>query len=64
MTARDRLKHMAIKAPISGAIHLLNIHTVGGVITPAETLMEIVPQDSQLTVEARIAPQAIGQSAN
>ncbi len=44
------------------------IHTVGEVITPAEPLMQIVPQGSKLTVEARIAPQdidqlALGQSA-
>src|SRR5690606_11670516 len=54
--------------PIAGAVHLLAINTAGGVVSPAETLMEIVPQDSRLTVEARIAPQdidqvSIGQSA-
>lgn len=63
VTAQDRLRHAEIKAPIGGAVHLLAIHTVGGVVTPAETLMEIVPQDSRLTVEARIAPQDIDQVA-
>lgn len=63
VTARDRLKHAELKAPISGVIHLLAIHTIGGVISPAETLMEIVPQSSRLTVEARVAPQDIDQIA-
>src|SRR5690606_34921206 len=57
VTASQKLKHAEIKAPFAGAVHLLAINTVGGVVCPAETLMEIVPQDSRLTVEARIAPQ-------
>jgi HlyD family secretion protein len=63
VTARDKLRHAEIKAPISGAVHLLSVHTVGGVITPAETLMELVPQGGALTVEARISPQDIDQIA-
>lgn len=66
--ARDALSHVDIRAPIAGAVHRLKIHTVGGVVTPAETLMEIVPQGADLTVEALVAPQdidqiSIGQSA-
>lgn len=61
VSALEQLKHIEIKAPIAGAVHALSIHTIGGVITSAETLMEIVPQASQLTVEARIAPQDIDQ---
>lgn len=68
ITALNDLKHIDIKAPIGGAVHQLAIHTIGGVITPAEILMQVVPQGSELTVEARIAPQdidqlALGQSA-
>ena len=61
VTARDRLTHANIKAPIAGVVHLLSVHTVGGVIAPGETLMEIVPKKSVLTVEARISPQDIDQ---
>lgn len=63
VTALDQLKHIEIKAPIAGVAHQLTVHTVGGVITSAETLMEIVPQGSTLTVEARIAPQDVDQLA-
>jgi HlyD family secretion protein len=61
VTARDKLKHTDIKAPATGVVHLLAIHTIGGVVTPAETLMEIVPQNSVLTVDAQIAPRDIDQ---
>lgn len=63
VAALDQLKHIEVKAPIAGTIHQLSVHTVGGVITPAETLMEIVPRESLLTVEARIPPQDIDQVA-
>lgn len=59
-TALNELKHLDIKAPIAGVVHQLAVHTIGGVITAAEPLMQIVPQ-STLTVEARIAPQDIDQ---
>ncbi|WP_062212864.1 HlyD family type I secretion periplasmic adaptor subunit [Aureimonas sp. AU12] len=59
--ALDQLRHIEIRAPIAGTIHKLAIHTVGGVIRPAETLMEIVPRGAALTIEARIAPQDIDQ---
>lgn len=61
--ALDHLQRVDIKAPISGVVHRLAIHTVGGVINPAETLMEIVPQGSPLTVEARVQPHDVDQLA-
>ena len=59
--ALDQLKHIDVRAPIAGTVHKLAIHTVGGVIRSAETLMEIVPREAELTVQARIAPQDIDQ---
>ncbi|MGZ2386200.1 HlyD family type I secretion periplasmic adaptor subunit [Rhizobium brockwellii] len=61
VAAFDQLRHVEIRAPIAGVVHGLSVHTVGGVITPAETLMEIVPEDAALTVESRIAPQNVDQ---
>ncbi len=61
VTALDQLKHIEIKASIGGTVHQLASHTVGGVITPAEVLMQIVPKGSALTVEDPIAPQDIDQ---
>ena len=42
-------------------MHQLNIHTVGGVIAPGETLMLVVPEADQLVVEARVNPTDIDQ---
>ncbi|PIP00583.1 HlyD family type I secretion periplasmic adaptor subunit [Pleomorphomonas carboxyditropha] len=61
VTARDRLKHSDVRAPIAGTVHLLAVHTVGGVVTAAETMMEIVPGKDDLTVDARISPQDVDQ---
>ena len=59
--AQDTLDRIEIKAPRSGTVHELQIHTVGGVINPAETLMTIVPDDEKLAIEVRVAPTDIDQ---
>ena len=59
--AQDQLDRIDIKAPRSGVVHELQVHTVGGVIQPAETLMTIIPSDDKLAVEVRIAPTDIDQ---
>jgi hemolysin D len=56
-TARQGL--MRLTAPVDGVVQQLNVHTVGGVVTSAETLMEIVPDDT-LEVEANISNRDIG----
>ncbi|TIP52533.1 MAG: HlyD family efflux transporter periplasmic adaptor subunit, partial [Mesorhizobium sp.] len=50
-----------IRSPQSGVVHQLGVHTVGGVISPGELIMLIVPVTDDLTVEARVAPQDIDQ---
>lgn len=57
----DRLARTNIRAPISGTVNELNIHTIGGVITPAEVLVTIVPENAKLKVEVRLAPVSIDQ---
>jgi HlyD family secretion protein len=61
ISAEDQLKRIDIRAPLDGFVHQLAVHTVGGVINPADPLMLIVPQADSLVVEARIAPQDIDQ---
>jgi HlyD family secretion protein len=57
--ARDLLARVDIRAPRTGIVHQLNVHTVGGVVGPGETLMMIVPEMAQLNIEARIGPQDV-----
>jgi membrane fusion protein, type I secretion system len=61
VTAEDQLKRVEIRAPQSGVVHQLSVHTVGGVVSPAEPVMLIVPEADLLTVEAKVSPQDIDQ---
>jgi HlyD family secretion protein len=61
VTAEDQLKRVDIRAPQDGVVHQLSVHTVGGVVSPADPVMLIVPQADLLTVEAKISPQDIDQ---
>ncbi|MEM9784854.1 MAG: HlyD family type I secretion periplasmic adaptor subunit [Pseudomonadota bacterium] len=54
--AEDVLARTEIRAPGSGSIQNLQIHTVGSVIQPGEVLMELVPEDEELIINARVAP--------
>ncbi|RDJ25204.1 HlyD family type I secretion periplasmic adaptor subunit [Bosea caraganae] len=63
IAAEDQLKRIDIRAPSAGFVHQLAVHTVGGVITPAEPAMLIVPAGDALEVEARVNPPDIDQIA-
>ena len=59
--AEDQLKRVEIRSPQEGVVHELAVHTIGGVIAPGETVLQIVPTEDDLAVEARILPQDIDQ---
>jgi len=59
--AEDQLRRIDLRAPITGYVHQLAVHTVGGVIANGETVMVIVPKTNDLVVEAKVAPQDIDQ---
>lgn len=61
LASASRLSRMAIKSPILGDVYQLSVHTIGGVIQPAETLMLIVPQSDELVLQAQVSPQNIDQ---
>ena len=61
VAAEDQLKRVDIRAPQSGVVHQLAVHTVGGVIGNAETLMLVVPKADALIIEAKVATQDIDQ---
>ena len=58
--AETRDKLMRLIAPVDGTVQQLAIHTVGGVVTPAQALMVVVPQDNTLEVEAFLENKDIG----
>jgi hemolysin D len=58
--SEQRTKYQALTAPIDGTVQQLAIHSVGGVVTPAQTLLAIVPSESRLEIEAMVDNQDIG----
>ena len=61
IAAQDQLDRVEIRAPSSGRVHQSTAHTVGGVITPGEVVMLIVPEVDALELEARVNPPDIDQ---
>jgi HlyD family secretion protein len=59
--AVDQLNRIDIRAPQSGRVHELSVHTVGGVIAPGEQIMLIVPDADALAVDVKISPRDIDQ---
>jgi hemolysin D len=58
--SEQRTRFQALTAPIGGTVQQLAIHSVGGVVTPAQTLLTIVPADSTIEIEAMVDNQDIG----
>jgi HlyD family secretion protein len=61
LAAEAKLQRIEMRAPIAGLIHQLSIFTIGGVVAPGETVMQIVPENEKLLVESRIEPAFIDQ---
>ncbi len=49
-----------LKAPVSGMVQQLNVHTVGGVVAPAQPLLTLVPDNQPVEVEAMLENKDIG----
>jgi hemolysin D len=58
--AEQKTDEQILRSPIDGTVQQLAVHTVGGVVTPAQQLMAIVPAKSRLEVEAMISNRDIG----
>jgi hemolysin D len=58
--AEQRTSYQRLTAPIDGVVQQLAIHTVGGVVTPAQALLVVVPVESRLEIEAMVSNRDIG----
>ena len=56
----DRVKHAEIRSPVRGTVKRLLVNTVGGVVQPGKEVVEIVPLDDALILEAKVSPRDIG----
>lgn len=57
IAAREQLQRATVRAPASGQVVGLTVFTVGGVVQPGQTLMEIVPTNRQLIIQAQVDPR-------
>lgn len=55
----DRIKYAEIRSPVRGTVQRLLVNTVGGVVQPGNQVLEIIPLDDQLLIEAKVAPKDI-----
>jgi HlyD family type I secretion membrane fusion protein len=56
VATREQLQHSLVRAPATGQVVGLQVFTVGGVVTPGEKLMDIVPDGRELIIQAQLAP--------
>jgi HlyD family secretion protein len=61
LEAQTKLTRTSLRAPLSGLVHQLTVHTIGGVIGAGDTIMQIVPQADELVIEARVRTQDIDE---
>ena len=58
--AEQKIRLQLLTAPVDGTVQQLAVHTVGGVVTPAQALLVVVPSDSHLEIEAMVSNRDIG----
>lgn len=56
----DRVRRTVVTAPVAGTVNKLLFNTVGGVVKPGDTLLELTPSDSAVTLETRVSPAERG----
>ncbi len=55
----DRIKYAEIRSPVRGTVQRLFVNTVGGVVQPGNQVLEMIPLDDQLLIEAKVSPKDI-----
>jgi len=56
LATKDKVVRIDIKAPVSGRVMGLDVHTIGGVILPGHPILDIVPQKEELIIDAKVNP--------
>jgi adhesin transport system membrane fusion protein len=57
--SQDQLARTVLRAPMRGVVNKVGISTIGGVVRPGEEILQIIPLDDELYIEARVAPRDI-----
>ena len=61
IAAKARLSRLEVRAPVAGTVHESIVQTLGGVVSPGDTLMLVVPQEIGLKVDMRVSPLEISK---
>ena len=61
VTRRDQLAHTEVRAPMDGVVHEMKVATIGGVVAPGATLVEVIPLGQGFTFEVQVDPKGIDQ---
>lgn len=61
LATQEQIERIDVKAPVSGVIHELNIFTIGGVVPPGGTIMQVIAQNDGVEIEVNVEPQYIDQ---
>lgn len=59
LASRDKVNRIEIKAPVTGRVMGLAVHTLGGVIAPGYTILDIVPEQEELVIDAEVSTMDI-----
>jgi membrane fusion protein, adhesin transport system len=57
---KAKVAYATIMSPVDGIVKKINFNTIGGVVRPGEVIMEVVPTDDTLLIEAKVKPKDIG----
>jgi HlyD family secretion protein len=61
VTRTDQLAHMEIRAPMDGVVHEMKVATLGGVVAPGATVLEVIPLGRGLSFEVQVDPRGVDQ---
>jgi len=61
LAIQEQLRRIDIRAPQAGRIHNMSIFTIGGVISPAKPILQIIPANANLIIETKIEPKDVDQ---
>ena len=61
VTRSDQLAHAQVRAPMDGVVHEMKVATIGGVVAPGATLVEVIPLAQGFSFEVQVEPKAIDQ---
>lgn len=61
LATQEQLKRVIIRSPVDGIVHELNMFTIGGVVQPGQTLMQVIPQSGKFDFELSVDVRSVDQ---